>query len=74
MKTFEALLKEKKPFENIVGKGENAVLQHFLLFPKCFISNIKKCTLRAIMRLLSANVFNLDKVKILFSGKGIKEF
>ena len=21
--------------ENIVGKGENAVYQHFLLFPKC---------------------------------------
>ena len=22
--------------ENIVGKGENAVYQHFLLFPQCF--------------------------------------
>ena len=22
--------------ENIVGKGENAVCQHFLLFPQCF--------------------------------------
>ena len=22
--------------ENIVGKGENAVLQHLLLFPQCF--------------------------------------
>ena len=27
----------KKPFENIVGKGENAGNQHFLLFPQCFI-------------------------------------
>ena len=26
----------KKPFENIVGKGENAGNQHFLLFPQCF--------------------------------------
>ena len=26
----------KKPFENIVGKGENAGNQHFLLFPPCF--------------------------------------
>ena len=26
----------KKPFENIVGKGENADSQHFLLFPQCF--------------------------------------
>ena len=27
-----------KPFENIVGKGENAGNQHFLLFPQCFLS------------------------------------
>ena len=26
-----------KPFENIVGKGENAGNQHFLLFPHCFL-------------------------------------
>ena len=25
-----------KAFENIVGKGENAGSQHFLLFPQCF--------------------------------------
>ena len=29
----------KKPFENIVGKGENAGNQHFLLFPQCFLPN-----------------------------------
>ena len=28
---------EKKPFENTVGKGENAGNQHFLLFPQCFL-------------------------------------
>ena len=27
----------KRPFENILGKGENAGNQHFLLFPKCFL-------------------------------------
>ena len=27
----------KKPFENIVGKGENAGNQHFLIFPQCFL-------------------------------------
>ena len=27
----------KKTFENIVGKGENAGYQHFLLFPQCFL-------------------------------------
>ena len=28
----------KTPSENIVGKGENAGNQHFLLFPQCFLS------------------------------------
>ena len=27
----------KQPFENIVGKGENAGNQHFLLFLQCFL-------------------------------------
>ena len=27
---------KKKAFENILGKGENAGHQHFLLFPQCF--------------------------------------
>ena len=27
----------KKALENIVGKGENASNQHFLLFPQCFL-------------------------------------
>ena len=26
----------KKPLENIVGKGENAGNQHFVLFQQCF--------------------------------------
>ena len=28
---------DKKPFENIVEKGENAGYQHFLLFPQFFL-------------------------------------
>ena len=28
--------------ENIVGKGENAGNQHFLLFPQCFLPLIHK--------------------------------
>ena len=28
---------KKKPFENIVGKGENAGNQHFLFFPQCIL-------------------------------------
>ena len=27
---------DKRPFENIAGKGENAGNQRFLLFPQCF--------------------------------------
>ena len=27
----------KKPFEIIIGKGENAGNQHFLLIPQCFL-------------------------------------
>ena len=27
----------KRALENIVGKGENAANQHFLLFPQCFL-------------------------------------
>ena len=29
----------KKPFEKIVGKGENAGNQYFLLFTQCFLPN-----------------------------------
>ena len=38
-KIFTALLATltKKPFENLVGKGENAGNQHFLLFLQCFL-------------------------------------
>ena len=32
----------KKPFENIVGKGENAGNQHFLLFSQCFLTFQRK--------------------------------
>ena len=29
---------KKRAFENILGKGENASKQHFLLFPQCFLT------------------------------------
>ena len=35
MTNFDA--PEETPVENIVGKGENAGYQHFLLFPQCFL-------------------------------------
>ena len=36
---------EKEAFENIVGKGENAGNQHFLLFPLCFLPFLKQITI-----------------------------
>ena len=36
---------EKKPFENIVGKEENAGNQHFLLFPHCFLTFPKQISI-----------------------------
>ena len=35
----------KKHFENIVGKGENAGNQHFLLFPQCFLPFSKQISI-----------------------------
>ena len=32
----------KRPFENIVGKEENAGNQYFLLFPRCFLPFLTK--------------------------------
>ena len=52
---------EKKAFENIEGKGENAGNQHFLLFPTMFstLPNRNFCYLVRII-LSSANALNLD--------------
>ena len=42
-------------FENIVGKGENAGYQHFLLFLQCFLPISKRTS---VLKLLSANAIN----------------
>ena len=36
---------EKEAFENIVGKGENAGNQHFLVFQQCFLSFPKQISI-----------------------------
>ena len=36
--------------ENIVGKGENAGYQHFLLFPQCFLHSSLSASLRVEIR------------------------
>ena len=64
-----------KPFENIVGKGENAGNQHFLLFPQCFLPFPKQVSFFSVTFILSsANAFNLDQSKILSFGKETHKF
>ena len=61
---------EKKAFENIVGRGENAGNQLFLLFPQCFLflpRQILNCLVTFILS--SANAFNLVMSKNLLFGK-----
>ena len=68
------MTKWKKPFENIVGKGENAGNQHFLLFQQSFLSFPKQISIFWVTFILpSANALNLDQSKILSSGKELKD-
>ena len=60
----------KEAFENILGNGENACYQHFLLFSKCCLPFPKQISnFRVTFILLSASALNLDQSKILSFGK-----
>ena len=51
---------KEKAFENIVGKGENAGNQHFLLFPQCFLPFPKQISifqLHSICRLQMLSIW-----------------
>ena len=57
---------------NMVGKGENAGNQHFLLFPQCLHPYKGKfASFEPHLKLSSANAFNLDKATVLLFGKGL---
>ena len=64
------------PFENIVGKGENAGNQHFLAFPTMFssLSDETAIVISATLNLSSTNAFNLVQAKILLYGKELITF
>ena len=53
----------KKPFKNIVGKGENAGKQHFLLCPRCF-------PLKSYMQI--RNAYNFEWCQILLFCEELK--
>ena len=57
---------KKKAFENIVGKGENAGNQHFLLFPQCFLFFPTQILIfESGLFCCLQNALNLDSSKIL---------
>ena len=61
-------------FENIIGKGENAGNQHFLLFLQCFLPFPKHISIiQVTFILLSASALKLDQSKKLLLGKEIGE-
>ena len=62
----------KEAFENIVGKGENAGNQHFLLFPQYFLpcpKKKKKILILATSNLSFANALNFVQPKKLSADK-----
>ena len=62
-----------KPFESIVGKGENAGNQHFLLFPQCFLLFPRQISIfESHFVLSSANALNSDKSKNLSFSTGLQ--
>ena len=68
------LLMKRKAHENIVGNGENAGNQHFLIFPQMFsIPSKRNFSILATFGLSSANAFILDQATILSFGKGLTD-
>ena len=63
----------KEAFENILGKGENAGYQHFLLFLKCFLPFPKQISNFSVASiLLSESSLKLDWSKISLFGKKLE--
>ena len=61
-----------KPYENIVGKGQNAGDHNFLLFPQyILLIPVQTSIFEVTFILSSTNAFNLDQSEILlFSSYG----
>ena len=72
--TFYSILilthQQQTAFENIVGKGEIARNEQFLLFPQCFLLNhITVSPFVQIFDIISLFAAELEKPKIGISGK-----
>ena len=65
---------QQTAFENIVGKGEIARNEQFLLFPQCFLLNqIIVFPFVHILDMVSLFAAELEEPKIGISGYGLKE-
>ena len=64
---------KKGPFENILGKGENAGRQYFLLIPKCFRPFSKQISIVQLDN-FSSSAFNLDLSNILSFSEELIDF
>ena len=66
---------QQTAFENIVGKGEIANNEQFLLFPQCFLLNqITLSPFVHIFDIISLFTAEFEEPKIGISGKGLKSF
>ena len=64
---------QQTSFEIIVGKGEIAHYEQFLLFPQCFLLyQIIRSPLVHIFAIISVFAAELEDPKIGISGKGLK--
>ena len=64
---------QQTAFENIVGKGEIAHYEQFLLFPQCFLLNqITVSPFTHIFDIISLFAAECEKHTIGISGKGLK--
>ena len=64
---------QQTAFENIMGKGEIACNEQFLLFPQCFLPNQITVSLFVLFfDIISLYAAELEGPKIGISGKGLK--
>ena len=66
---------QQTAFENIVGKGEIARNEQFLLFPQCFLfTQVMVSPFVHIFNIISLFAAEFEKLKIGITGKGLKDF
>ena len=64
---------QQTAFENIVGKGEIAHNEQFLLFPQCFLLNkINVSPFVHSFDIISSFAAELEELKSGISGKGLR--